>query len=67
MARAQASTMLWLILMNSTRKQPRLMDWPCFTTFRLVDFKRLCSFNLLLIRPMVSLVPYTGTFTCCRM
>ena len=56
MASPAASAILWFTFRNSTLKQPRLIDCPCFTIFFFTDFSIPCSFNLLSIIPIVSFV-----------
>ena len=55
-ASADASAILWFVLMNSIRKHPRLMDCPCFTTLRFTLRSMLFSSSLWSIKPMVSFV-----------
>jgi len=62
-ASAAASAILWLVLMNSTLKSPRVTDCPYLTTFLLTDFNILCSLSFDSISPIVSLVAYIGTLT----
>ena len=62
-AMATASAILWLERINSTLKlSPILTVSPAFTLCLSMLFNKLCSFNLASIRPIVSFVPYTGTF-----
>ena len=61
MASEAASLMLWLVLINSILKQPRLMDCPYLTILRLVVLSIFFSLNLLSSIATVSLVAYTGT------
>ena len=60
MARAAASTMLWLVLINSTLKHPSVTDEPNETTFLWVVSIIPLSLSLFSMMPIVSLVANTG-------
>ena len=64
MARATAPGIEWLVLMNSTLKQPSSTVSPGFTVFKVPV--TCISWSLCSIRATVRSVPYTGASNFCK-